>query len=93
MQIDSRQMLPDLVTWRDAETFGDADWQELDDVSAYLAKPSPVMTTIGFLLYEREGDGGYLCLTDTYGSDETSHVHKIPTAMILTRVQLTECRN
>lgn len=74
---------PVIVKWRDAETFGGPEWVDSDEVVTYVRKNAPVMTTIGFVLYEKPGPDGHLCLTDTYGSEETAAIHKIPNGMIL----------
>ena len=83
---------PVMITWRDAETNGGPEWVDSDEVIEYVNKPSPIMTTIGFVLYEKPGQDGYLCLSDTYGTEETSAIHKIPNSMILTRARLTHER-
>ncbi len=79
---------PILVRWRDAETYGGPEWVESEDVNTYVKKEGPIMTTIGFLLYECPGESGHICMTDTYGDSETSSIHKIPNGMVLSRTGL-----
>ena len=81
---------PVIVKWRDAETYGGPEWVDSDDVISYVKKESPIMTTIGFIIFEKAGQHGYLCLTDTYGSEETSAIHKIPNSMILSTTCLIQ---
>ena len=74
-----------LVHWMDAETAGGVEWQSLDDVESYVSRPSPVMVSVGFLIFETPGENGFICITDTLGDSETSNVHKIPNRMVMTR--------
>ncbi len=76
------------VKWVDASSHGGPGWVDIEDAFTFARQPCPIMETVGHVLYEDEGDEGYIVLTDTLGGEECSSVHKIPYAMITERTTL-----
>jgi len=68
-----------LISWIDAETTGDTAWQNLEEIKNDATKPPPLMTTVGFLLYDCET---HMAVVDTYGPEDCSMMHRIPKEMI-----------
>jgi|TARA_R100000458_G_C8274279_1_gene249215 hypothetical protein len=73
------------ISWVDAETFGDTGWQDLEEANKKSKEASPLMKTIGFVLYECES---HIALTDSIGEKECGHVTKIPKQMVQNIVAL-----
>ena len=67
------------ITWVDAETIGDASWQQLDDVKDSIETEPPFMITVGFVLGSYDT---HITLTDSLGTRECGHLTKIPRDMI-----------
>ena len=71
-----------LVTWVDAASHGGPGWVELIDAHEFAQASSPLMKTIGYVLYYDPEPDGWISMTDTLGDEECSNIHKIPSCMI-----------
>ena len=60
------------IRWEDAETFGDATWQDPDAAMRFAKTKPPIMSTVGHVIYNCHN---WVAVTDTIGTEECSAVH------------------
>jgi hypothetical protein len=70
------------VTWVDAASHGGPGWVDILDAHEFAQTSSPLMKTIGYVLYYDPEPDGWISMTDTLGDEECSSIHKIPSCMI-----------
>ena len=68
-----------LVSWIDAETYGDSSWMSLEEGIEQANTAPPTMCSVGWVLYK---DELYVALTSDLGPEECGHITKIPVSMI-----------
>ncbi len=76
------------IHWVDASSHGGPGWVDLDDAIEFAKSDPPIMRTVGWVLHEEPGHGGWLSVVDTLGGEECSSIHKIPYAMIVDKEYL-----
>lgn len=77
------------IKWIDACSHGGPGWVDLEDAIEFAKEPSPIMDTVGHIIYEvNDPRVGYVVVTDTLGGEECASVHKIPYVMIVERTSL-----
>jgi len=67
------------VTWQDAEEFGEVGWNSIKTQLSYAKKPCPVMSSVGYLVYDGKE---HISLLSTIGEKECSSLEKIPKSFI-----------
>ena len=70
-----------LITWTDAETYGDTSWISLEEAIEQANTAPPLMRSVGWVLYK---DENYIALTSDFGPNECGHITKVPLSMVIT---------
>jgi hypothetical protein len=73
------------VIWIDAQSIGDCNWQDYNEIKELAKESPPIMQSVGFLIYESDT---HLSIVDSIEEDVCGHLTKIPKAMIQERVEL-----
>ena len=68
-----------LISWTDAETYGDSSWLDIDEAVDQSRTPPPVMKSVGWVLFKNDT---YVAITSDMGPEECGQVTKIPLTMI-----------
>ena len=73
------------VIWVDAETVGDCNWQDIEEIKVIAKQNPPIMQTVGFVLHQSET---HVSIVDSLGEEDCGHLTKIPNSMIQEMVEL-----
>ena len=77
------------IKWIDAETVGDCNWQDIEEIKEMSKKNPPVMESVGFVLYESDS---HISIIDSHGEDVCGHLTRIPKGMIINASYLEEIK-
>jgi hypothetical protein len=74
------------VIWVDAETVGDCNWQDFNEIKLIAKNDPPLMQSVGFVLHDCES---HISIVDSVGEEDCGHLTKIPKKMIKEVVELS----